>query len=336
MTTDYVMFIHGTNTREKPYTITYAEKLFDRIKAEVLRQNSSLHLQAAPLYWGEADNKAEKMLQRTYSKSNQWSHFWFRDARNTLVLRFIGDAALYLSRYTGAKVVIELKNQILRQLGNHQPGDRLHLVTHSLGQVILFDLLFSSRWDLPPQASTIPLDEDCKSGKTPTEQVLCAQQNVTKIRSLFYGLEPKPQEGIRLVSVHTMSSPLTLFSLIDVSPTENNWSEVTHDITPRLQQFLHNLARENHQRRLLWKNFAHPGDFLAYPLNPLLPEMVDPERQFIHVEDIITELGWLDMLIWPIRSTTLAMIDSITAHTGYWQSRKVAKGIADSICSSAR
>jgi hypothetical protein len=334
MTTDYVMFIHGTNTRDKAYAPTYADPLFESIKTEVLSQNSSLHLKTAPLYWGNVGNNAEKMLQRTYSKSDKWSHFWFRHARNTLVLRFIGDAALYLSRYTGAEVIIELKKQIMSHLGNHQLGDRLHLVTHSLGQVILFDLLFSSRWDLPPQVPIAPQDKDCDSGKTPTDQVLCAQQNVMEIRTMFYGLEPKPQEGIRLVSVHTMSSPLTLFSLIDVDPTENNWSKVTHDITPKLQQFLHNLVRENHQRRLPWKNFAHPGDFLAYPLNPMLPEMVDPERQSIHVEDIITELSFLDMLIWPFRSTTLAMIDSVTAHTGYWQSRRVAKGIADSICSS--
>jgi hypothetical protein len=335
MTTDYVMFIHGTNTRDRAYAPEYANGLFESIKAGILRQDSSFHLESAALYWGNVGNNTEKMLQRTYSTSDKWSHFWFRHARDTLVLRFIGDATLYLSRYTGAKVVAELKKQIIFYLGNHQPGDRLHLVTHSLGQVILFDLLFSSRWDLPPQASIVSQDEDCKSGKTPEEQVLCAQQNVMDIRSIFYGLEPKPQEGIRLVSVHTMSSPLTLFSLIDVDPTENNWSKITHDITPKLQQFLHNLARENHQRRLPWKNFAHPGDLLAYPLDPLLPEMVDPARQFIHVEDIITELSCFDMLIWPIRSTILAMIDSVTAHTGYWQSHRVAKGIADSICSSA-
>lgn len=336
MATDYIMFIHGTNTREKPYNIEYANQLFDSIKAEVFHQNSSLHLEAIPLYWGNVGSQTEELLQSTYSKSDKWSQFWFRHARNTLVLRFIGDAALYLSRYTGARVVTELKNQIMLQLGNHQPSDRLHLVTHSLGQVILFDLLFSSRWDLPPQAPIVAQDEDCKSGKTPTEQVLCAQQNVMQIRTLFYGLQPQPQTGIRLVSVHTMSSPLTLFSLIDAGPTENNWSKVTHDITPRLRQFLYNLANENHHRQLVWKNFAHPGDFLAYPLDPQLSEMVDPERQFIHVEDIIIEFGFLDMLIWPIKSTTLAMIDSITAHGGYWQSRRVAKGIADSICGSVR
>jgi hypothetical protein len=336
MTTDYVMFIHGVNTREKPYNVDYANQLFASIKTEVSRRNSGLHLEAIPLYWGNVGNQAESLLKNTYSRSDKWSQFWFRNARNTLVLRFIGDTALYLSRYTGARMVTQLKKQIMLQLSTHQLGDRLHLVAHSLGQVILFDLLFSSRWDLPPQAPLIAQDEDYEPGKTPTEQVICAQKNVTQIRTLFYGLEPKAQTGIRLVSIHTMSSPLTLFSLIDAGATESNWSKVTHDITPRLQQLLYSLASENHQRRLPWKNFAHPGDLFAYPLNPQLPEMVDPARQFIHVEDIITELGFLDMLLWPIKFTTLAMIDSITAHGSYWQSHRVAKGIADSICNSVQ
>jgi len=44
-------------------------------------------------------------------------------------------------------VINTLKTQALEGLKNAQPNDRLHLVTHSWGTVILFDLLFASRWD---------------------------------------------------------------------------------------------------------------------------------------------------------------------------------------------
>jgi len=65
-------------------------------------------------------------------------------------MQFIGDATLYINRHVDAKVVEELARQIEANLPSQpQPDDRLHVVAHSWGTVILFDILFAGRWDLP-------------------------------------------------------------------------------------------------------------------------------------------------------------------------------------------
>ena len=62
------------------------------------------------------------------------------------------------------------------------------------------------------------------------------------------------------------------------------------DITPRLQTFLDATALHRNGKPLPWLNFAHPGDALAYPLDPLLAEMVDGERRYLKISDHVQEL----------------------------------------------
>jgi hypothetical protein len=111
------------------------------------------------------------------------------------VLQFVGDIALYLSSYVGSKVVDTIKDQALKGLSNASEGDRLHLVTHSMGTVILFDILFSHRWD----DLSIP-----------------GHESVNAIRSVIFGIPPNPMQGIKLGSITTMGSPIAIFSLMDV------------------------------------------------------------------------------------------------------------------------
>ena len=56
MATDYIVFIHGVNTRETVEPPTYADALFALIQASVAQQSHTMvehHLVKAPLYWGE-------------------------------------------------------------------------------------------------------------------------------------------------------------------------------------------------------------------------------------------------------------------------------------------
>lgn len=99
------------------------------------------------------------------------------------MIEFAGDAALYISRSIGTQVVDRLKQDAEKHLADYQPGDRLHLVTHSWGTVILFDVLFAARWD---------------------EQNLPEYDGARKIRNFIFGVEPKLEEGIPLTSIHTM------------------------------------------------------------------------------------------------------------------------------------
>ncbi len=316
MVTDYVLFVHGVNTRQNAYDPIYADGLFANIQAQIARSAPSMQLKKLPLYWGDVTRDAEAQLKQTYEQSPTWRQFWFRDRRESLLLQFIGDTALYTSRYIGAKIVEVLKDQVVPILSACQPDDRLHVVTHSLGTIILFDVLFSSRWD-PPEAP--------------------GHDSVMHIRSVVYGIEPNALQGIRIASLHTMGSPLGLYSLMDVDKSEQNQPFATHDITPRLQQFLWRLAQARGGRPLPWWNFAHPGDALAYPLIPLLYDLVDAERRYLAIQDQITHpMGWLDSVLGLVRQSTIALVDFFTAHRSYWQNQEVAAVIARTIRESVQ
>ncbi len=332
MAIDYIVFIHGVNTREKVEPPTYADALFSLIQASVARQEngaSTRHLVKVPLYWGSEGVSAENGLLKEYKHSpEKWKKFWFKKMRSSVLLEFAGDVALYMSRYVGARVANKLKADVFTQLGPavlaSNAEDRIHLVAHSLGTVVLFDILFSARWD---------------------EEGTPGYESVKAIREGIYGVEPNWTQGIRLASISTMGSPLGLFSLMDVDQSNveqrNGKNEIvnTHDITPRLQQFLERIPTKlgDKDKRLPWLNFAHPGDPLASPLDPLMPDMVDRDRKYVEVEDVILKnVTFADHLGQLFNESPLTMLHAGGAHMSYLNSKQVADRIARAILASTK
>jgi sulfur transfer protein SufE len=298
MTTDYILFIHGVNTRDVPEQPEYADSLFK------LLQETKPNLKKIALYWGDVNEKAETDLLKKLKASPLWSQMWFQTFREKQILQFAGDTALYISRGIGAQVVKTLKEQALNRLKNAQPDDRLHLVTHSWGTVILFDILFASRWD--------------------------DNNDVMEIRDTIYGICGKnqnPLQGIQVASLHTMGSPVAIFSLMDVSPGKDNTdSSSGHDITPRLQKLLESLYEARKEKKLPWKNYIHPGDPIAYTLEELMSSLVDGDKKYLDIHDMITqEPGLFDFVI---AQTVLALLHGGDAHGSYWHSKKVAQEIS--------
>src|SRR5437667_260779 len=134
MVTDYVVFMHGVSTRENAYDPDYADHLFANIQEQITSRASSLQLKKVPLYWGDVTKDEEAQLKQTYERSPTWPQFWFRNARETLLLQFIGDAALYISRYVGAKIVEKLKDQLLGSLDTHDVTQRVQQFRRILAQ----------------------------------------------------------------------------------------------------------------------------------------------------------------------------------------------------------
>jgi hypothetical protein len=315
MPTDYLLFNHGVNTREARPQPSYADPLFELIQRYYTAPGRSLKKIA--LYWGNVNEAEELKLLRTYQSSSIWQQLWFREFREKQLLQFAGDGALYISRAVGSKVADTLKEQAIAGLQGYDPKeDRLHIVTHSMGTVILFDILFSARWDpdyMPGHAS------------------------VEAIRAGLFGVSPNPAQGIRLGSISTMGSPIGFFSLLDVTATTEEAQDTqghilsTHDITPRLEQFLEALHQEL-GTKLLWYNFAHPGDPIAYPLEKLLPQLVDGESRYIDIQDILTHPTSLtDFLTGPFSQTLFALLHGGEAHNSYWQNELVAQQIVQAI-----
>lgn len=321
MDTDYVLFIHGVNTRAKdPGHPTYADRIFDGIKNYVMNAGKQPRdLKKVALYWGDVAVEEENKLLEQYQASDVWSSFWYQKLRSGMFLQFTGDLALYTSRYVGAKVARKLAEEAEQGLGalhgrNPDTGDRLHMVAHSLGTVILFDLFFSSRWTPP----------------APGHQYAMA------LRDVVYGIESSRQDGaepdwssgIYLASITTMGSPIGLFSLMDAGPSDRDHPDNTHDITPHLQRMLKRLKGKL-GGSLPWLNFSHPGDPIATPLKPLVLTMVDPTGEYIAVQDILVRSrGLLDGISWLVRGKSLALLDGGGAHLSYLFSKQAIKKVA--------
>ena len=307
MATDYVLFIHGVSTRDEREQPEYAKDLIKGIESQ------SIDFVDVVLYWGDVNEVAEKQLLERFKASPLWDDMWVKSFRENQLLQFVGDAALYISRHVGYKVVKRLKEDAIKVLQNARPGDSLHLVTHSWGTVILFDILFATRWDDPE----VPGHEE-----------------VMKIRDCIFGLSGESDtshEGIQLASIHTMGSPIAIFSLTSVNSDSKlpNSDSSSHDITLRLQKLLESLSQAREGKKLPWRNYIHPGDPIAYPLKKLIEDLVDKEKKHIDFEDLmIQEPKLFDFIKNPVNQSTFALLQGGKAHGSYWQNEQVIQEIS--------
>lgn len=307
MATDYILFVHGVNNRNQSAFQQTAIGLSNRIKATIA--DKSRTIKPIPLFWGDLNIPAQQNLRRGFETAPNWPDFWLRDFRTKQILEFVGDAALYISRHVGAQVAQRLKDQALAGLADMQPGDRLHLVTHSWGTVILFDILFATRW------------EDERLDKTDPN----VRQTVQNIRAALFGLPPMPQSGVPISSIHTMGSPIALFNLVNVDGVSS------HDLTPKLKNFVKNL-HDLRGRSVCWRNYAHPGDPIAYPLEGVMPMLLDDYAQYVDIDDVmIGKSSFPANILQPFSQTILPVLVGGDFHNSYWTNDAVAKTIGQVI-----
>ena len=309
MATDYILFVHGVKTRQKDEFTRLAQLLFQNIQRSL---GTSRTLKPIFFFWGDLNQDAQKELLGGFQKSPKWNEFWFRDFRDTQLLEFMGDAALYLSRHVGSQVVRRFRDQALATLKGAQEDDRLHFVTHSFGTVILFDILFAGRWDDPA------LDE------TPSTEGI--RKIVFDIRNALFGLGDNPGSGVPIASIHTMGSPISLFSLLSVTDVGQGGS--SHDLSPTLKDLLERLYNLK-KKQLPWRNFAHPGDPIAYPLEGVMPLLLDENVKYVDIADLITDKG--NIFNKPFQQRLIPILWGGEAHGSYWENQLVSGAIADII-----
>ncbi|MFM7448273.1 MAG: hypothetical protein ACKO24_06730 [Leptolyngbyaceae cyanobacterium] len=312
--TDYVLFVHGVKTRQEDEFCRLASALFHQVQASIA--NPARDLRPIYFFWGNLNIDAQNELKQSgLEKSDTWSDFWFRDFRTEQVLEFVGDAALYLSRHIGSEVVRKLVNDVLPVLKGTKPGDRLHLVTHSWGTVILFDILFASRW------------EDASLDATSSTREI--RQMVAEIRNALFGLGQSKTIGIPLASISTMGSPLALFTLLSINGNSNGQS--SHQLAENLKILLETLFNRRN-KPLPWLNFAHPGDPIAYPLKGPINLVFDDNIRFVDIQDVMTTKG--SCLLRPFSQRLLPLLWGGQAHGSYWENQTVATTIGRTIALS--
>ncbi len=189
-----VFFIHGVATQD----IKYARSLESLIREEFQKRGQSCP-QFYSSFWantlkdvGKMWNWIEQDLQEFQEENSQpdlHDIFRYQKFRKDFLFEFFGDAFTYLNSERGT----EIRRLIAYQLEdfiklNHQENE-LHIVSHSLGSIILWDILFSDKFK-------------------PNDPAF-------KIRTLIEGLG-SASEGrkVYLSSITTMGSPILLFNMM--------------------------------------------------------------------------------------------------------------------------
>jgi hypothetical protein len=316
--TEYLLFIHGINTRETRDQPDFADPLIQNVQHLC---SPGMPIKPIALHWGDVNAGAEQSVLKAFQESPAWEKLCFPNLRSKQLLQFAGDLALFISRASGKLLVDRLVQEVMSSSLHdfHPHEDHLHLITHGVGTMILFDLLFSSRWD----AANVG-----------------GYDGVEHLRhQIFQGQFP-------IRSIHTMGSPFGMFRLIkgDSAPLPN-----THDITPRLRDYLQQLHEET-GTPLLWRNYLHPLDPVATPIEQLVPEMLNMDRACFDVKDLLTQEPDLISQISELTIQALGgrgekgekmeiaqlLLLSGSAHTSYWSNPLVASTIIQTVQIASR
>jgi len=196
-----VWFMHGASVRQSGY----ADPLRSRLIAAF-----STAAQPMPefysCFWGdvlEGNSNLWEWVEQDLA-TFQWDHpeleledvFHYRQRREQLVSGFFNDIFNYLNPDIGQQVRRAIALQFLNFLSDSPGSDDLHIVAHSLGSVILWDILFCDRFDTTDPAYYI--------------------------RNVIKGLSgPGSGRKVRLRSITTLGSPLLFFNrMLAINPQQ--------------------------------------------------------------------------------------------------------------------
>jgi hypothetical protein len=301
--TNHVCYIHGVNVRDP----AYAEQLDQELK-----KTFSGPLVTAAVYWGDVSDAAEQRLLQEWKKSDVWDHMWFPEFRASMMLQLIGDGALYVSPSFGSSIVRRITQTLHDAFSERQPGDVIHLVTHSWGAVIVLDVLFADRW---------------------LEKNVPGHDDVQALRDSLFGMGTKKKDGLRLASITTMGSPMSLFSLMDGDFADHPGD--AHSISDAMRNYCSTLYKET-GTPLNWFNFVHPGDAFAYPNSGLLKTLLRDDAHTVNATDALVDLGAVAKLAGAtLGKTDAAVVGAASAHNGYWNTPSVIDAVVKSITQTA-
>jgi hypothetical protein len=193
-----IFFIHGVATRN----VKYAESLKAMIREScVARRETVPHFHSG--FWGNALSDVSKMWYQIYQslqelksqhpQTNSHEIFRYQSFREGLLSEFVGDMFTYLNPERGYEIRNLIAQQLAAFIKEYPQETDLHFVTHSLGSVILWDILFSHRFS--------------------------AADPAFHIRSMIHGFDNSRDRKIQLGSITTMGSPILFFNtMLGIDP----------------------------------------------------------------------------------------------------------------------
>jgi hypothetical protein len=194
-----VFFIHGVAT----HNVQYADKLKSLIKKEFLQGEKPLpHFYSS--FWGDVLRDVGKIwnwihqdlqeVKKDHPQTSIDNIFRYQKFREGFLSEFFGDFLSYLNPERGATIRRLIAQQLEDFLEKNPEETELHIIAHSLGSVILWDVLFS--------------------------ETFSSEDPAYAIRSMINGFSQSiPLRRINLKSITTMGSPiLFLNTMLEVNP----------------------------------------------------------------------------------------------------------------------
>jgi len=145
-----VFFIHGVNTQQADYANCLIENIRDALEKEQ-RENSVFYAS----FWGNQFNNLKHQIvsniEADFSKACSMHPeykilhgdiYRYREQRSQFINNFLGDFLVYQNKDKGRQIRRILLEQLEQYLTDHPNETELHFVAHSLGSLILWDLLF--------------------------------------------------------------------------------------------------------------------------------------------------------------------------------------------------
>ncbi|MBD2122190.1 hypothetical protein [Trichocoleus sp. FACHB-262] len=320
-----VFFMHGVATRN----VQYADSLQSLIREEFSQQQVALPLFYAS-FWGDVLNDVGKLwnavhqnLQAFQSANPQvdaQAVFRYQNFRKGFFSEFVGDAFTYLNSERGIKIRKLIAEQLSDFISRNPGETELHIVSHSLGTVVLWDALFSERFHSDDPAF--------------------------EIRSLIQGHHSSDfesessQQKLQLKSITTMGSPIAFFNImLGIQPEQ-----------------VKALVSQYSDRGLRWSNLIHASDVIAYPLQPCLnPDLswkLTLQDHYLQTEanptetavrnfvssDLVNRVAKVAGLVNPGVQIAIDHAPMVAgagdAHINYWSCPEVARLVADNLLAS--
>ncbi|MBD2203407.1 hypothetical protein H6G33_18425 [Calothrix sp. FACHB-1219] len=295
-----VFFIHGVAESK----VKFAQPLKHLIKDELLQRSQELPYFHSGFY-ADVLNKKDKIwncIDRDLQNQKQQNPnvnlqdiFRGQEIRREFLSDFVGDAFTYLNAERGAKIRESIFGHLEDFILAHPEEPEIHIIAHSMGTVILWDLLFSDKFS--------------------------SNDAAFKIRSLIL-------EKVNLKSITTMGSPILLFNMIfDVTPEQvNNFARLFYKQPIRWTNIIHSSdliaypisssLNFNDSCNLLFKD-----RFISTVAN-------DWEN---NMRALYNTAGNLNPQINQALSLGMIASGAADAHLNYWQCAQTAKIIVDTM-----
>lgn len=187
-----IWFMHGASVRRVEYADSLREQLIQRFSDRGL---SIPEFYSS--YWGESLGSPTQMWDWVQQDLEvfKWDNpqtdiddvFHYRQRREQLISGFFNDIFNYLNTQQGREVRRTIAVQFLNFLNSAPLEEDLHIVAHSLGSIILWDILFSEAFDTSDPAFYV--------------------------RHAIKGLSGRSEgRKVKLRSITTLGSPLLFFN----------------------------------------------------------------------------------------------------------------------------